>query len=539
MSPAHFQRTFSAWVGVSPKRYQQYLTLDHAKDLLARRMTLLDTATDAGLSGTGRLHDLFLRWEAMSPGDYARGADGITIRHGTFPSPFGAVLAMGTDRGLCGLAFTEECGPDAAFADLAARWPNARLTHDPVPLKPWVEAAFTQSGEARLLLIGAPFQIKVWEALLRVPTGHVTTYSALARAIGQPAAVRATRHGGRPQPGQLPHPLPPGLAQIRRARRLPLGPARQARPPRLGRRPCRRGRLTLPLSSWPKYSGGPGAEPPASRPRQGPRPPPIHARLPAYTPWPMDRYCLTDGLDPMSSQQSVRSFPMHLSKLMIATLVGVTTLSACVAPQGGPVYTTGGTYPTNDPNQRAKQGVLMGAIGGAALGALTGDDNDKTSDRALGGAVLGAFAGGMYGNYLDQQASELQRDIRSNGVRIVNEGDRLRVIMPEGILFPVDSATVNGGIMNDLYTVADSLNRYPGSRVDVVGHTDNTGSAAYNQDLSERRALAVSAILRNAGVAGGRLRPVGMGEDQPIASNASTSGRAQNRRVEIVIIPQG
>lgn len=192
MSPAHFQRTFSAWVGVSPKRYQQYLTLDHAKDLLSRRMTLLDTATDSGLSGTGRLHDLFLRWEAMSPGDYAKGADGITIRHGTFPSPFGAVLAMGTDRGLCGLAFTEECGPDAAFADLAARWPNARLLHDPAPLARWVDAAFTQSGEARLLLIGAPFQIKVWEALLRVPTGHVTTYSALARAIGKPAAIRAT-----------------------------------------------------------------------------------------------------------------------------------------------------------------------------------------------------------------------------------------------------------------------------------------------------------------------------------------------------------
>jgi AraC family transcriptional regulator of adaptative response/methylated-DNA-[protein]-cysteine methyltransferase len=191
MSPAHFQRTFSAWVGVSPKRYQQYLTLDHARDLLARRMTLLDTAAETGLSGTGRLHDLFLRWEAMSPGDFARGGEGLAVRWGTFPSPFGPVLAMGTERGLCGLAFTEDCGPDAAFADLAGRWPRAAFTEDPEAIRPWVEAAFARSGEARLFLIGAPFQIKVWEALLRVPSGHVTTYSEIARAIGHPAAVRA------------------------------------------------------------------------------------------------------------------------------------------------------------------------------------------------------------------------------------------------------------------------------------------------------------------------------------------------------------
>jgi len=191
MSQAHFQRTFSAWVGVSPKRYQQYLTLDHARDMLARRFTLLDTAHEAGLSGTGRLHDLFLRWEAMSPGDYAKGGEGLTIRYGWFPSPFGEVLAMGTDRGLCGLAFAEDCGRAAAFADMSGRWPNADYAEDPAPLAGWVEAAFAQTGEAQLFLIGAPFQIKVWEALLRVPSGHVTTYSEIARAIGQPTAIRA------------------------------------------------------------------------------------------------------------------------------------------------------------------------------------------------------------------------------------------------------------------------------------------------------------------------------------------------------------
>lgn len=191
MSPAHFQRVFSAWVGVSPKRYQQYLTLDHAKRLLAERFTLLDTAAEAGLSGSSRLHDLFLRWEAMSPGDYAKGGEGLTVRYGWFASPFGDALAMGTDRGLCGLAFSEECGRDAAFADLTGRWPRARFIAEAGAIRPWVEAAFAQSGEARLHLIGAPFQIKVWEALLSVPSGHVTTYSELARAVGHPAAIRA------------------------------------------------------------------------------------------------------------------------------------------------------------------------------------------------------------------------------------------------------------------------------------------------------------------------------------------------------------
>jgi len=191
MSPAHFQRLFSAWVGVSPKRYQQYLTLDHARTLLSKRHTVLETAQNAGLSGSGRLHDLFLRWEAMSPGDFARRGEGLTIRYGWFASPFGEALAMGTDKGLCGLAFAEECGHQAAWDDMAQRWPEARFLEDPDAISPWVEAAFATRGEARLHMIGAPFQIKVWEALLQVPTGHVTTYSDIARAIGSPRAVRA------------------------------------------------------------------------------------------------------------------------------------------------------------------------------------------------------------------------------------------------------------------------------------------------------------------------------------------------------------
>ena len=193
MSPAHFQRVFSRWVGVSPKRYQQYLTLDHAKHLLADRFTVLDTVGQTGLSGGGRLHDLFLRWEAMSPGEFARAGAGLTIRTGYFASPFGEVLLMATNRGLCGLAFCHDTGRAAAYADLAARWPAAHYVEAAAELAPMAHAAFEQpqTTGARLHLIGAPFQIKVWEALLQIPSGQVTTYSEIAGAVGNPRAVRA------------------------------------------------------------------------------------------------------------------------------------------------------------------------------------------------------------------------------------------------------------------------------------------------------------------------------------------------------------
>ncbi len=191
MSPGHFQRVFSRWAGVSPKRYQQYLSLDHARRLLDERATVLEAAAASGLSGTGRLHDLFLRWEAMAPGDYARGGAGLTIRKGWFDTPFGPALAMATDRGLCGLAFAAETGADHAEADMAARWPAARIVEDPQTVAPLVSAAFGGECQAHLHLIGAPFQIKVWEALLSIPPGQVATYGAIADAIGHPRAVRA------------------------------------------------------------------------------------------------------------------------------------------------------------------------------------------------------------------------------------------------------------------------------------------------------------------------------------------------------------
>ncbi|MEP1519222.1 bifunctional helix-turn-helix domain-containing protein/methylated-DNA--[protein]-cysteine S-methyltransferase [Ascidiaceihabitans sp.] len=195
MSPAHFQRVFSRWVGVSPKRYQQYLTLGHAKTLLRDRSSTMDAAQGSGLSGTGRLHDLFLRWEAMSPGDYAKGAVGLTIYWGWFESPFGPAVVMGTDRGICGLGLAAELGEEEAMQDLLRRWPNATFVEDPMRLRPWVLAAFGAKDatleKAPLFLIGAPFQIKVWEALLTIPSGHVTTYGDIAERIGNPRAVRA------------------------------------------------------------------------------------------------------------------------------------------------------------------------------------------------------------------------------------------------------------------------------------------------------------------------------------------------------------
>ena len=193
LSSAHFQRTFTAWVGISPKRYQQYLTLDHARQMLAARHSTLETALEAGLSGTGRLHDLFLRWEAMSPGEFALGGAGLVIRWGWFDSPYGPAWVMGTDRGICGLGFAAEMGADETLQDLTRRWPAATYLRDEDALRPWAVAAFGGGANAdtALHLIGAPFQIKVWEALLHIPEGQVTTYSDLARMVGHPKAVRA------------------------------------------------------------------------------------------------------------------------------------------------------------------------------------------------------------------------------------------------------------------------------------------------------------------------------------------------------------
>lgn len=189
LSPMHFQRVFSQWAGVSPKRFQQYLTLNHAKTLLNDRFTVLEATNETGLSSSSRLHDLFLKWEAMSPGEYAGKGAGLTISYGFFQSPFGEMLVMGTDRGICGLAFTTEMGREQSMTDMTSRWPHAVFQEAPENLN--VTALLGSDETAKLHLIGAPFQIKVWEALLSIPSGQVTTYSEIAQHIGHPKAVRA------------------------------------------------------------------------------------------------------------------------------------------------------------------------------------------------------------------------------------------------------------------------------------------------------------------------------------------------------------
>lgn len=215
---------------------------------------------------------------------------------------------------------------------------------------------------------------------------------------------------------------------------------------------------------------------------------------------------------------------MALKTPLLAMGAAVVALSGCVN------QTTG-------EQSRTRTGALVGAGVGALAGATRGDDSNDRRQNAIVGAALGAAGGAAIGNVLDRQAAELRNDFDSNAIDVVNTGSELVVRMPQDILFATDSASLSGGLRGDLQVLAANLNRYPNSTVEIQGHTDNTGSAAYNQDLSERRARAVTSVLASNGVSQGRLRAVGYGEDQPIASNLSPEGRAQNRRVQVVIRP--
>lgn len=216
---------------------------------------------------------------------------------------------------------------------------------------------------------------------------------------------------------------------------------------------------------------------------------------------------------------------------LLAATVALLALTACTDP-----YNQGYTGAGNpDPNANTRGGAITGALIGGVIGATR--KGDEKLEKTAAGALIGGLIGGAIGSQLDAQAQELRRDMDTSGVSIVNTGDRLVVTMPQDVLFATDSAALRPDLQRDLYTLAGSLNRYPNTTVEVVGHTDSDGEASYNQRLSQNRANAVAEVLVGAGVPRYRVVAYGRGEDAPIASNLSPQGKAQNRRVEFVIRP--
>jgi len=192
LSPYHFQREFTRYVGVSPKAFVGQLTLGHAKRELAQGASVLAASLEAGLSGPSRLHDLCLKLEAMTPGEYARQGAGVTIEYGFAFSPFGLALALSTAKGICGLGFGEEGDDDKMLADMTARWPKAIFRRDDAGAEKLVRKIFDPDRREvlPLYLMGTPFQVKVWEALLAIPSGMFSTYGAIAQALASPKASR-------------------------------------------------------------------------------------------------------------------------------------------------------------------------------------------------------------------------------------------------------------------------------------------------------------------------------------------------------------
>ena len=184
LSPSHFQRMFRRWAGVSPKRFLQYATAEHARTLLQQSRTVLDSAYDAGLSGPGRLHDLTIHVHAMTPGEVRRAGEGTTIRYGFHDTPLGECLIARTERGVCALGF------GATLDDERARWPRATFERDDTATANVATRMF-EGGEIALDLHGTNFQIRVWEALIRIPAGNVVSYGELARRLDRPNAARA------------------------------------------------------------------------------------------------------------------------------------------------------------------------------------------------------------------------------------------------------------------------------------------------------------------------------------------------------------
>jgi AraC family transcriptional regulator, regulatory protein of adaptative response / methylated-DNA-[protein]-cysteine methyltransferase len=196
VTPTELHHLFRRWAGLSPKAFLQALTLDHARKLLRDSASVLDASYEVGLSGPGRLHDLFVTHEAMSPGEFKSGGEGLAISYGFHPSPFGTALVMATPRGLAGLAFADPGEERAALADMTHRWPRARYVEDAQGTAPLARRVFDPSlwrddRPLRVVLIGTDFEVRVWERLLAIPMGRASTYSDIALKLGRPTAARA------------------------------------------------------------------------------------------------------------------------------------------------------------------------------------------------------------------------------------------------------------------------------------------------------------------------------------------------------------
>jgi len=196
LSPFHFQRVFGRWVGISPKRFLQYLTVEHARACLAETRSVLDATFDAGLSSPSRLHDLMIAVDAVTPGEFKTRGAGLTIRHGFAASPFGPCLVGVTDRGVCWLSFHDEAVESTAHDELAGFFANAALVESRAEIAATARRIFDPArdggdGPLPVLLAGTNFQLKVWEALLRVPSGGLCSYADLAGSMGRPTATRA------------------------------------------------------------------------------------------------------------------------------------------------------------------------------------------------------------------------------------------------------------------------------------------------------------------------------------------------------------
>jgi AraC family transcriptional regulator of adaptative response/methylated-DNA-[protein]-cysteine methyltransferase len=196
VSATDLHHLFRRWAGITPKAFLQALTLDHARKLLRDSASVLDASFEVGLSGPGRLHDLFVTHEAMSPGEWKSGGAGLTICYGFHPSPFGTALVMATERGLAGLAFADPGEEQAALADMAGRWPQAKLVEDAgrtaeIARRVFDVKLWRADRPLRVVLIGTDFEVRVWETLLRIPLGRAVTYSDIANNICAPKAARA------------------------------------------------------------------------------------------------------------------------------------------------------------------------------------------------------------------------------------------------------------------------------------------------------------------------------------------------------------